>query len=80
MKNNNSGGYVAILVVLISVAIVAFLMADQYQRIAARDKQISNSADNSAGTDTTSAPIMPIDRALDVKATLEARDRFIMSE
>lgn len=81
MKNNNSGGYVAILVVLISVAIISFLMVQQYERIGAREKQIKSGAlnDNSSDTSVT-PPIKPIDGALKAKLMLEAQDRALLNE
>jgi hypothetical protein len=81
MKDKFSGGYIGILVILIGTVIVVFLMAQQYERIAARDKQISTGSDaDNEGADATSAPIMPIDKALNIKAKLEARDRSMLDQ
>jgi hypothetical protein len=81
MKHRFSGGYIAILAVLITVVIIAFLMIQQYERIgttekAALDREAfiqGETGDTSLNSGATY--VKPIDRAIDIKNTLEARDR-----
>ena len=80
MKRTYAGGYIGLLVLFIGVAVLIFLAAQQYQKIALRQQQILRQENNSSGKDVDSTPIYPIDRALDVKANLEARDRAILNQ
>jgi hypothetical protein len=77
MKKSYSGGYVAILLLFVGVAIMIFLMAQQYEKIAQR-RQDTLRQENAANGDTSS--VHPIDRALDIKATVEARDRAMLGQ
>jgi hypothetical protein len=79
MKNTYSGGYVGIFILFVGVAVLVFLAAQQYQKIALRQQQILRQ-ENSTTKNADSTPIHPIDRALDAKAILEVRDRTILNE
>ena len=76
-----SGGYIAVLILFVGVAILVFLMAQQYERIGVRQRDMLKQESSSGqGGDTVPAPIYPIDRALDAKAAIEARDRAMMGQ
>lgn len=78
-KRKSSGGYIAVLLLFIGVAVMVFIMAQQYEKIGQR-RQETLQQENAANGDTSTTSTHPIDRALDIKATVEARDRGMLGE
>jgi hypothetical protein len=76
MKRINSNqGYIGLIMLLVTVAIIAFLMISQYQTlgIAPIQNKSSNTSTSPAGSDQNN--ISPIDRAKNANSLLENLDR-----
>ena len=73
-----SGGYIGILFVFLGTVLIIFLAVQQYERIGQRTHATAEQAGVESGGER--AVLYPIDRALDAKAVLEARDRAMIGE
>ena len=73
-------GYIGLLVLLIGVAIVAYLMMSQYESLGLVPPTDTTSSSGNTASETTSETTNPLERAQNAKNMLEARDRGIMSE
>ena len=72
----SQSGSVSILLLLIVAVVIIYLAAQQFQRIVARDS-VNEWGEEGDGTQN-SGIIAPIDRALDARDALEARDRSLL--
>jgi hypothetical protein len=79
MKKTSSGGYVVVLLLFIGVVLMIFLMVQQYTKIGVRNQETLN-AESAHDAQGNPVSTHPIDRALDIKATVEARDRAMLGQ
>lgn len=77
--NKNSGGYIGLLLLFIGVAVIIFLAAKQYEKIGLREQDRLRQENLSTNNDG-SFNIHPIDRAIDIKTNVEARDRGMLGQ
>ncbi|MEK7646264.1 MAG: hypothetical protein AAB381_01025 [Patescibacteria group bacterium] len=75
-----SGGYIGILLIFLGTAFVIFLAVQQYERIGQRTRDTAEEQKVGTQPQDDGKILYPIDRALDAKATLEARDRAMLQE
>ena len=66
---NYNRGYIGLVALLIAVGLILYLMATQYENYASRK------ANRDETTQEPASLLSPIDRALDAKNAIEARDR-----
>lgn len=71
MNKTYSGGYIGLLAILITVAIIAYIMIKQYESYGMIQPEISAKP---LGSDNTTDIVSPIQRAKDVKSMVEGRN------
>jgi hypothetical protein len=76
MKNNRSSGFVVLIVIMISVMILVYLMAKQYQNLAERNHNVIT-AEEQAGLREQGSPI---DRADAARDSIESRNKFYFGQ
>jgi hypothetical protein len=78
MNKHTSGGFAALVALMIVVMIIVFLMAQQYQKLAERNHEIipaEEQGQNSGRIEYSTSSGSPIDRADAARDALESRDR-----
>lgn len=77
---SSSGGYIGILLLFLGTALVIFLAFQQYERIGQRQNRAVEQEGVEMQNSEGNKILYPIDRALDAKEALEARDRMLMEQ
>ena len=72
LKTNR--GYIGLIALLVGVAVIAYLMIVQYQRVGPVQPKVESGDDTESISDT--GYLAPIERAQDVKNILESRNRI----